>query len=194
MTTPSTHVTVTHGMKGFYAVIVEKTVDGWDVLQTGFGAYESVAEAAKEAVMIADNEGLLYKRQAFGIYVASKAARGPEWQERRRLGLPIISTWIDESAEGTTMNWPGLWSRCITEAALCRSLVVVRYPGEMLKGAMAEVGAALAMGTPVFAFGLDVQDSHQTRQTIWQHPGVTNCNSADEAFEKALALCPGGRF
>lgn len=84
-----------------------------------------------------------------GIYVASKAvAHGPMWRARRAAGWPIISTWIDESDEGATLDWPDLWGCCLAEAARAEVLIVYREPGEVLKGAFIEIGVALAMSPP----------------------------------------------
>lgn len=71
-----------------------------------------------------------------GIYVASKAKYGNEWTGLRSLGLPIISTWIDECDDGETKDWPDLWSRCVLEASTCGALAVICRPGDVLKGAI----------------------------------------------------------
>jgi len=89
------------------------------------------------------------------IYIASKCKHGPRWQGLRASGIPIISTWIDESKDGDTSDWPDLWSRCIREAASCDALIVVCEPGETLKGAWVEVGAALAHNHPVIGVGCE---------------------------------------
>lgn len=114
-----------------------------------------------------------------GVYVASKAKYGPEWVKKRQSGYPIISTWIDESGVGATEDWPGLWTRCITEASSCAALVLICRAGDILKGAWAETGAALSNGIPVFATGVE-------EFSIRHHPGVTICDSEDEAFARAM--------
>lgn len=91
-----------------------------------------------------------------GIYVASKAvAHGPHWRSLRDQGLPILSSWIDESDPGLTLDWPDLWHRCLTEVAKSSALIVYLEPGEVLKGAWIEVGAALALGIPVIGVGIE---------------------------------------
>ena len=89
-----------------------------------------------------------------GIYIASKAtAHAPKWISLRN-DLPIISTWIDEAAPGMTLDWPDLWGRCLAEAASAEVLIVYMEPGEVLKGAWVEVGAALQAGVPVIGVGV----------------------------------------
>jgi len=111
--------------------------------------------------------------EAARVYIASKALHGPKWVQLRDAGLPIISTWIDESGVGETINWPGLWSRCISEASDCTHLIAYRELGEILKGAWAEVGAALAHGRKVILCG------DFTEFSIKHHPNVTIWASSD---------------
>lgn len=100
--------------------------------------------------------GIVSPSDRGGIYVASKAvAHGPMWRARRAAGWPIISTWIDESDEGATLDWPDLWGRCLAEAARADVLIAYREPGEILKGAFIEIGVALGLGKPVIAVGLE---------------------------------------
>lgn len=115
-----------------------------------------------------------------GIYVASKAKYGPEWKVYRDKGFPIISTWIDQSGVGETEDWEELWSNCIFEAASCSALVLIRRPGDELKGALVEMGAALAQGARVFAVGIDAF-------SVSSHPLVFSCDSELEAFAMATA-------
>lgn len=90
-----------------------------------------------------------------GIYFASKVAHAPRWQALRDGGIPIISTWIDEAGPGETNDFEDLWGRCIGETMKADLVVVYREPGEVLKGAFVELGAALATGKTVFAVGIE---------------------------------------
>ena len=117
-----------------------------------------------------------------GIYVASKAvAHGPMWRARRAAGWPIISTWIDESDEGATMDWPDLWGRCLAEAARAELLIVYREPGEALKGAFIEIGVALSAGIPVIAVGME-------DYTISKSGKLIAAPDLDAAFALAKAM------
>ena len=100
------------------------------------------------------------------IYVASKVKHAPMWRELRSLGWPINSTWIDESGEGESSSLSDLASRCINEAAEADVLLLYCEPGEVQKGAMVEVGAALASGTPVASVGR----CETTSKTFVEHP------------------------
>ena len=122
-----------------------------------------------------------------GIYVASKTAHAPLWQHHRAIGVPIISTWIDEAGPGESADLADLWRRCIAEASTAAALVLYRRADEVLKGAWAEVGAALASGVPVFAHGID-------EFSIRHAPGLTQCASLAEAVALAIQAHDRARF
>lgn len=121
-----------------------------------------------------------------GIYIASKAMHGERWRALRASGVPIIATWIDESGEGETSDWGALWTRSVEEAAGAAAVLVYNEPGERMKGALSEIGAALAAGTPVFWAGPDV-DPEGKEYTVVRHPLVTRCLSFKHALRLASA-------
>ncbi|ETX13655.1 hypothetical protein OCH239_09320 [Roseivivax halodurans JCM 10272] len=140
---------------------------------------ETLAENAAR-----DAAGPAAKPGRHGVYIASKAvAHGPRWQELRKR-LPVISTWIDESAPGLTLDWPDLWDRCISEVISAEVLIVYMEPGETLKGAWIEVGAALGAGVPVLGVGID-------EFSIAKSGKITLCASMDEAVEMARGIMDG---
>lgn len=116
-----------------------------------------------------------------GIYVASKVRHAPTWKTIRASGLPIISTWIDEAGQGESGDLTDLWRRCIMEASTAEVLIVYRLPDEALKGAWAEVGAALACGVPVYAVGI-------SEFTIANAKGITHFPNLDAAIDAARNL------
>lgn len=116
-----------------------------------------------------------------GIYTASRTRHAAKWIEARENGVPIISTWIDESGEGQTACFADLWQRCVDEAGYADALVLYREGDEPLKGALVEVGAALWAGVPVFAVGFDGPDNLKTFSFL-NHPKVTRCECLEEAF------------
>lgn len=124
-------------------------------------------------------------REQRGIYMASKTAHAPRWRELRANGAPIISTWIDEAGKGETACFADLWRRCVDEAATATALIVYREPGEVLKGAFVEVGAALSMGVPIYAVGCD-------EFSFVHHAGVARCSSLPQALALAISLLPSG--
>lgn len=118
-------------------------------------------------------------RQAQGIYIASKSVHGKRWRDLRKSGVNVLSSWIDEAEQAATFNWPDLWTRCVSEASECAALIIYREPGEILKGAWVELGAALAAGRPAFAVGID-------DFSIRHHPGIVIARTFDEALALAL--------
>ena len=122
-----------------------------------------------------------------GIYIASKTKHARRWRYLRdKVGEPIISTWIDEAGEGQSADLDDLWRRCISEAAGASLLIVYREAGEVLKGAWVEMGAALAVGVPVYAIGLE-------EFTIAKHRPITHfpdMKAAIAAARHALAPSP----
>lgn len=114
------------------------------------------------------------------IYTASKTIHAHKWRELRSLGYNINSTWIDEAGPGETACFRRLWERCINEAAQADALLLYRQPGEALKGAFIEAGAALASKKPVFAIGIE-------DQSFRYHPLITVCDSVNDALIKMAA-------
>lgn len=88
-----------------------------------------------------------------GIYFASKTKHAPRWQALRASGVPTASTWIDEAGEGQTADYAELSERCVSEISCASAVLLYCEPGELLKGALIEVGIALASGTPVLCVG-----------------------------------------
>ena len=115
------------------------------------------------------------------IYVASKTMHGPKWLKLRGAGVPIISSWIDQWQVGATDDWQQLWLACIREAIVAKALIVYREKEELLKGALIEVGAALAYDNPVYAIGCD-------DLSFINHPMVYRCATLDDALNEVRAI------
>ena len=89
-----------------------------------------------------------------GIYFASKVEHAARWRELRARGVPVVCTWIDEAGPGDSGGrYADLWIRCVNEAAHAACLIAYAEPDEVMKGALAEIGAALAHGVPVIYVG-----------------------------------------
>lgn len=112
------------------------------------------------------------------IYTASKTKHASKWRYLRSVGLPIISTWIDEALPGQTSDFEDLWTRCLNESAEADVMILYREPGEELKGAWVELGAALTNDTTVFAVGIE-------EFTIGKSNLITHCLSLEQAIAKA---------
>jgi hypothetical protein len=117
------------------------------------------------------------------IYTASKTAHAGKWKDLRAAGWPVIATWIDEAGVGETFDFADLWTRCVSEASRASVVLLYREPGEVLKGAFIEAGAALASGKPVFAIGFD-------EFSFVNHPLVRMFDDLPSAL---LALSPEGQ-
>jgi hypothetical protein len=104
-----------------------------------------------------------------GHYVASRAsvpARAAMWRRYRAAGVPIISTWIDEAGEGETADFSELWERITGEIAGAWGLILYAQRDDFpLKGALVEVGIAIALNKPI-AIVLDFEPDGRTMRPI----------------------------
>lgn len=112
------------------------------------------------------------------IYVASRTIHAEKWLQLREEGWPIISTWIDEAGYGQSSSYLDLAIRCVSEASLATHFLLYCEPGEFLKGALIEVGAALAHMHPVFVVG----ECQSTSRVFEAHPLWYKMNSLREAL------------
>ena len=117
------------------------------------------------------------------IYAASKVKHAPMWRELRAMGWPIISTWIDEAGEGESGDLSDLAHRCIAEASSADVLLLYCEPGEVQKGAMIEVGAALACGRRVISVG----ECDTTSKTFIHHARWLQSQTISDALPLAWA-------
>lgn len=125
----------------------------------------------------------------FTVYVASRASvpdRPLMWRTWREKGLPIISSWIDEAGEGQTADNMDLWMRIHGEVAQASGLVLfVTQDDFPLKGALIEVGMALALNKPVALVAPGVMLQPHTGRPLgsWiHHPNVHLAPSIPAAF------------
>ncbi|KVP96645.1 hypothetical protein WJ97_12235 [Burkholderia ubonensis] len=128
-----------------------------------------------------------------GIYVASRASipeRAARWKHLRDVeGWHIVSTWIDEAGDGETDDFSDLWLRIVDEIRGAERLILyVEADDFPLKGALIEVGIALAAGVKVFVVAPGVAIEARSRRPIgsWMdHPLVTLAPSMEAALEGA---------
>jgi hypothetical protein len=103
------------------------------------------------------------------IYIASKTKHAARWRDLRASGVNIISTWIDEAGEGESKDLADLAHRCIAEAANADALIIYAEPGDDLKGALVELGAALVYSVQIFAVGPVLKPSSAfTHHRLWR--------------------------
>ena len=96
--------------------------------------------------------------------------------------------WIDQDYTEDPTELRDLWVSCIEEAKQCSCLILYSEDSEDLKGAVAEVGAALAGGAKVLFVGPVIGSG-----TIAHHPSVTRMESIEQAIEAALKICNDDR-
>ena len=115
-----------------------------------------------------------------GIYVTSKIRHAPTWLSYKEEGWPIISTWLT-NIDGTDVGGlRSLWINCISECTSCAVLVAYIEPGDILRGGVAEIGAALGSGVPVFLVG-----ECEELGTLGEHPLVRTFGSLKHAMDAA---------
>lgn len=124
-------------------------------------------------------------------YVASRASlpQRPEmWKRLRESGARISSTWIDEAGAGETLCFTELWGRIGNEISKADQLVLYVEPGDFpLKGALVEVGMAIALDKPVIvvAPGVEITSHDMKPFGSWaKHSGVR----FESCIKKALGL------
>jgi len=103
---------------------------------------------------------------ALVFYVASKTGHAAMWRAHRASGVLINTTWIDEAGEGESACYADLATRCITEAIAADATILYCEPGEVLKGALIEVGAALSAGKEIRCVG----DCGSISRVFRKHP------------------------
>ena len=123
-----------------------------------------------------------------GIYVASRTHHAPRWRQLRAQNYQVMSSWIDLAAEGVDAPAAETWPQSIAEVATSSALLVYIEKGDSpLRGALVEVGAALACGVPVHVCCHEELDS-ATRRPLgsWiKHPLVREHASVELALRAA---------
>jgi hypothetical protein len=112
------------------------------------------------------------------VYTASKVKHAPLWVRLRDEGLHVIATWIDEAGEGQTPDRSELAERCLREVGMADLLLLYCEPDDLLKGALVEAGAALALGKPVLCVGTCASIS----RVFVAHPLWRGCATLEEAL------------
>lgn len=121
-----------------------------------------------------------------GIYFASKVKHADRWRALRAAGVCASSSWIDEAGEGETADYAELSERCLREIGLSVAMVLYCEPGEILKGALLEAGAALMAGTPVYLVG----ECESLSRVFRKHPLWRECASVELAINEIERRTP----
>ena len=126
-----------------------------------------------------------------GIYVASRVSRADIWRNLRdNMGIAITSSWIDEAGEGETADFGELWTRIQREISSSTGLVFYADVSDApWKGALVEIGMALAMGKPIGVVLIGELEGRTLRPIgSWlHHPSVKVCAFIEDAIDHAQA-------
>lgn len=127
-----------------------------------------------------------------GIYIASRASipeRSAAWRQLREAGWNISSTWIDATGDSEPDDLGWLWHRIQNEVCSSERLILYVESEDLpLKGALVEVGMALAAGVKVFVVAPGVTIDPVTCRPLgsWAfHPMVTIVADMEAALEGA---------
>lgn len=118
-------------------------------------------------------------------YIASKAHHRPRWRDMRDAGININSRWIDTddkySIDSNGLNYQKLWVECIEDVQACDVVVSYIEHGEVLKGSLIEIGAAIALGKIVYLVGPIA--AYCTNGTWLNHPNCEHVSSLEEVMK-----------
>ena len=85
------------------------------------------------------------------VYCASKARNWPWWQALEAAGVNVQAPWIHAAfnatgEEPTEQGWAQHWDECLRAAAACDVCLLYAEADTQQRGALVELGAALAHG------------------------------------------------
>ena len=112
------------------------------------------------------------------IYIASKACHAPKWIDLRSKNWNIISSWINFYEKDMITDWSEHWITCVREARSADFLILYHEDNEVQKGALIELGAALAKSTKIIFVG----DPEKPHQSVINHPRIRVVSTIEEAL------------
>jgi len=113
------------------------------------------------------------------LYVSSKLKHADMWKQLDR--IDIISSWIDGDELSCATQLDDMWHIYMKEIAQCDVLIVYFEDGEIMKGCLIEVGAAMMMNKEIHVIykGETAQLRSQVGTWIY-HSNVTHHESMTE--------------
>jgi hypothetical protein len=124
------------------------------------------------------------------VYIASKIKYAPrlcdlryEWKQH---GIDLHARWFDQAAHeesATPEDFHIFWMVDQHDVETSRALIVYAEPGDELRGALVEVGIAIANGIPVFIAG-----DCSSFGTWRHHPACVKATTLENAKTMILRL------
>lgn len=114
------------------------------------------------------------------IYMASKMQHAETWRKLYNdPTIHICSRWpfLEPFIDPTPANSRRFWQDDMADILACDALLVYALPGEHLRGALVEAGAAIALGKLVLTVG-----DHVDYGTWAHHPCVLTASTLSNAI------------
>lgn len=118
------------------------------------------------------------------IYPSSKVKHAPMWRELQQKVPNVFfnARWLkraEKESELSVDDMRHLWMECMQDISSSEALLLYAEDGDTLRGALVEVGMALAMGKPVvLAMDQKIMRDYGT----WMHMDVTWTYSIEDAI------------
>lgn len=121
------------------------------------------------------------------VYPSSKVKHAPMWRELQKTVPHVFfnARWIkraeiEKKEEMDVRDYRDLWSECLEDIRNSDALLLYAEDGDQLKGALVEVGMALAFGVKVILVTA-VEDWYV--YGTWMHYNVTKCETIEQAMD-----------
>lgn len=105
------------------------------------------------------------------FYVSSKLRHRHMWLNS---GINTNSSWIQSEQIEDSDELSEMWIRYLDELMWCDGLIMYLEPGDVPKGCLIELGAAMSNMKPIFiVWAGDIKDLEKVMGTIIYHRSVT---------------------
>ncbi len=113
-------------------------------------------------------------------YVASKSKHGKIWISWRDKGINIVSRWIDKYDQG---RFPSEyqtehWDNILEDIKSSDVLILYSEAGEIQKGALAELGMAMALNKKIYYVG----SKNDKKCTALEHASIQIFDNLEQIF------------
>lgn len=123
------------------------------------------------------------EKLAMKVYCASKSKHAPTWEEWKRAGAQITSSWLEKFDQGRLDDQTGHWDQIVNDISESDALLFYSEEGEIQKGAIAEFGIAFALGKRLFYVG-PIKNS----VTIVEHKRVVHYPTLASFFREECGI------